>query len=156
MDPKLLTQNGWRAVVQKYKVKDNGLLRALADYENVDEKDHAEKLKAVAKVNQLAANLEKVKEVAANKPVMEYLDDVQDAADEEQRELAKAKITADKAEAIAKKQEAIEDKYEVKLWAMLQKIKGSRGLTYECVVSLSQPLGVNIAPKIMQMHKDQL
>ena len=156
MDSKLLTHAGWNTIVRKFNVKDNGLLRALADYQKLDDDDHAERLKAIAKVSQLAERLAKVKEVAANEDVVDYLDDAGKAADLEQQQIAKAKVTADQAEAIAKKEEALEDKYEIKLWAMLQKIRSTRGLAYECIVCLSQPLGVNVAPRITQQHKDQL
>src|SRR5690349_15459261 len=102
---KALTESGWKTVAGKNKVKDNGLQRALADYASTDEDDHTERLKGIARVNQLAAALQKAKDVAGNDAVTAYLDDVQDAADAEQREISKAKQTADKAEAIAKKQE---------------------------------------------------
>jgi hypothetical protein len=37
MDAKLLTQSGWKSISDKFKIKDNGLQRALAAYEKLDE-----------------------------------------------------------------------------------------------------------------------
>lgn len=85
MDSKFLTESGWKAVVLKFKVKDNGLQKALAIYEKLPEDKLPERLKALVSVSQLAANLKKVKEVAALKDVTEYLDDVVGAAEAERK-----------------------------------------------------------------------
>src|SRR5262245_16150366 len=104
-DPSL-TEAGWKAILNKNKdIKDNGLQRALAEYEKADEDDHDAKLAGIAKVDKLAAALQQNKNVAGNDDVVDYLDDVQNAAGAEQKEIAKAKTTADKAEALAEKQE---------------------------------------------------
>jgi len=124
MNNKALTESGWKAIVAKYKVKDNGLQRALADYARVDEDDHAEQLKAIARIDQVASALAKNKDVAASEDVVDYLEDVQNAAEAEEREITKAKVTADKSAALADKQDKQEDAYEAKLWAMLQKVGG--------------------------------
>jgi hypothetical protein len=99
MDPKLLTESGWKAVLQKAKIKDNGLQRALAAYEKVDEDEHDDCLKAIASVSQLAGALKKAKEVAAVPTAVKYLSELIGAADAEQREIAKAKAAAEKAAA---------------------------------------------------------
>src|SRR6266404_2969102 len=99
MDPRLLTESGWKAMAQKWKVKDNGLQRALATYEKLDEKEHAERLKAIGSVSQFAGALGKKPEVAAIPIVANYLEDVGGAAEYEQREITKAGVmTAKKAE----------------------------------------------------------
>jgi len=81
MDPKILTENGWKAVAQKSKIKDNGLQRALAAYERIDDDEHEDRLKAIATVNQLAGSLGRSKEVAAVPAVVNYLDDLLSAAE---------------------------------------------------------------------------
>jgi len=157
VNDKTLTESGWKAVAGKYKIKDNGLQRALAAYERADENDHAEQLAEIAKVNQLAAALKRSKDVAGNDDVIDYLDVIQDAADAEQKEIAKAKVTADKAEALAKKQEKEEDAYEAKLGAALQKLKGSQGLSYEFLVCDGlDGCAVILAPAIQAQQKQQL
>src|SRR3954462_8350035 len=157
MDSKALTESGWKSMAGKYKVKDNGLQRALANYEGTDEEDHSERLKGIAKVNQLAAALQKSKDLAGNDAVTDYLDAVQDAADAEQREIARSKQTATKAEAEAKKQEKEEDAYEAKLMAALQKLKSSSGLSFEFLVCDGpEQCAVIVAPAIGSPHKAQL
>ena len=46
MDPKLLTEDGWKAVALKAKIKDNSLQRALSVYEKVPDNKPADRLKA--------------------------------------------------------------------------------------------------------------
>src|SRR5436190_16422604 len=157
MNNKALTESGWKAIAGKYKIKDNGLHRALAEYEQADEDDHDAQLAGIAKVNKLAGALQKDKAVAGNDAAVDYLDDVQDAADAGQREIAKAKVTAEKAEAIADKKEKQEDAYEAKLWMTLQKLKGSRGLSFEFLVCEGPDgCGVILAPAIQAQHRQQL
>jgi hypothetical protein len=103
MDPKLLTENGWKAVASKFKVKDNGLQKALAAYEGADEGDHDARLKSIATVCQLATALKKAREVATLPEVAKYLASLAAAAEAEKNELTKAKALAAKADAIAQK-----------------------------------------------------
>jgi hypothetical protein len=154
---KALMENGWQSVVRKYKIKDNGLQRALGTYEDADEDDHAEQLKGIAKINQLAVALQRDRDIAGNKDVMDYLDDIQDAADAEQKEISKAKVTAARAEAAAEKQEKEEDVYKVKLLAALQKVRGSNGASFEFMVCDGpEQCAVIVAPAITTQHKQQL
>jgi len=158
MPDKALTEAGWKAILGKNKdIKDNGLQRALADYERADEDDHEAQLAGVAKVNKLAAALQQNKGVAGNDAIVDYLDDVQDAADAEQKEIAKAKVTADKAEALAEKQEKQENAFEAKLGATLQKLKSSHGVSYQFILC-EGPDGckVMVGPVIQAQHRQQL
>lgn len=114
--PKALTEAGWKSIVQKLKVKDNGLQRALATYEKLAEDKFTERLKAIGSVTQLATNLQKDKAVAAIKDADKYLDEVLSAAKgvpaeikAAQAEAAKAAATVAKQEAQAAKQAAEED-----------------------------------------------
>jgi len=157
MNNKALTESGWKAIVAKYKVKDNGLQRALADYARVDEDDHAEQLKAIARIDQVASALAKNKDVAASEDVVDYLEDVQNAAEAEEREITKAKVTADKSAALADKQDKQEDAYEAKLWAMLQKVKSGRGTSYGFLYCEGpERNAVILAPAIGAPHRQQL
>src|SRR5580765_3545296 len=103
MDPKLLTESGWKATASKYKIKDNGLQRALAAYEKLDDDEHDDRIEGIDSVSKLAGALKRAREVAAAPDVVEYLDDVIDAAESEKREITKAKAAADKAEAMTQK-----------------------------------------------------
>src|SRR5712664_24075 len=103
MDPKLLTENGWKAVALKLKIKDNGLLKALATYEDTEENKYDERLKRLATVSQLAIALKKSKELTDQPDAAKYLDNVADAAECAKGEVLKAKTLAQKkAEAEAK------------------------------------------------------
>lgn len=110
MDPKLLTENGWKTIAAKFKVKDNGLQRALASYEKLDDEAHDECLKVIASVSQLANTLKRAKEVAAAGPVLKYLNDLTSAADSEKNEVTKLKAAAAKAQADADKAQAAANK----------------------------------------------
>jgi hypothetical protein len=110
MDPKLLTENGWKTIVAKFKIKDNGLQRALATLEKLDENAHDDRLKAIAAISQLANTLKRAKDVAAAAPVVKYLGDVTGAADTQKNDVTKLKAVAMKAQADADKAKAAADK----------------------------------------------
>ena len=170
MDAKLLTENGWNAIGGKFKVKDNGLQKALAAYEKIEDDKHDERLKAVSLVAQLAGALKKVKEVALLPEVIKYLASVAAAAESEKSEIAKAKLLAAKTAAIGQKkaqaeakdqeqeEEEVEEEgaYEVKLMAVLKKLKGSKGLAYQFIVCDAKPMGLMVAKKITPQHRAQL
>jgi hypothetical protein len=171
MDSKLLTENGWKMIALKFKVKDNGLQRALAAYEKLDEQAHEERLKTIASVSQLAGTLKKVKEVAAVPEVVKYLANVADTAESQKSEIAKAKALAAKTEAMTQKkadaeakereqeeeQEAEEGDYHVKLLAAFQKLKGAKDVAYEFIVCDAKPhCGLMVAKRITPKHKEEL
>src|SRR5262245_21696295 len=93
MDAKLLTESGWKATAAKFKIKDNGLQKALALCENADEEDYDGQLKAMTTVNHLATQLKKAKEVAAAPVVAKYLADLANAAESQKSNLTKAKAS---------------------------------------------------------------
>ena len=105
MDPKLLTENGWKAIALKFKVKDNGLQKALTAYERLDETEHDLRLKGITSICQLAVALKKDKAVATLADVTKYLTSLVAAAEDEKGELAKAKALAAKTAAAAQKKE---------------------------------------------------
>lgn len=110
MDPKLLTENGWKSTAQKFKVKDTGLQRALAIYEKLPEDKYAERLKALAAVAQLATAMKRVKEVVPLRDVLKYLTDMFSATQSGQRDITQARTAAEKAEVLAVKTEAANQK----------------------------------------------
>jgi len=103
MADKLLTEAPWRTIAQKFKVKDNGLQKALAAYEKLDAKKHDDRLKALDSIIKLANDLKKVKEVAALAEVVQCLTDIAAAAVAEKAVVAKEKAAAATAAAAASK-----------------------------------------------------
>src|ERR1700716_94753 len=103
MDPKLLTESGLKAIFSKHKIKDNGLQKALAAYDKLEDDAHDECLEQLAQIGKLAATLKKAKEVAANKAVIEYLEDLLDAKDDEEKDVSKDQAAAAKTGAAKEK-----------------------------------------------------
>ena len=106
---KFLSDSGWKDVASKNKVKDNGLLKALADHKRLDAAKHDDVLESLDQILKLAAPLKKSKETAAAPAVAKFLAELSSAADAAMRDAAKAKAEAEKkskAEMDAKKQEA--------------------------------------------------
>src|SRR6267378_2061647 len=94
MDPKLLTENGWKSLALRFRIKDNRLQDALWAYEQVDEQHYDTRLKMVAGLSHLAWVLKNTKEIGGIRPVGRYLDDLVSAADAKHRELASTKAVA--------------------------------------------------------------
>jgi len=169
MDSKLLTESGWRTKASEFKIRDGAnLQRALSGYEKLPEDKYAERLKAISSVCALAEKLATVKEVAARQEVVDYLEDVVSAAEEEQRDISKSKSLAEKtakAEALAqkkeeaeeKKREETEGKYEARLMAAFQKLKSGGDVSYEFIVCDAKPYcGLMVAKRITSQHKEEL
>jgi hypothetical protein len=107
---KVLNQSAWKDVLAKNKtVKDNGLLKVLAEIAKLEDDDHEEAQAVLGEVQKLVAQLKKAKEVAAAPAVAKFLTELSGAADTAQRDVAKAKAEADKA---AKAEAAAEKKAE--------------------------------------------
>ena len=167
MDPKLLTEAGWKAIVSKFKVKDNGLLRALAVYEKLDDDEYGERQKALVSVGQLSEKLQDDDAVAGAPEVVKYLDKLSDTVEAQKRLVQQEKVAAEKAakadalaakseSAEAKKQEELEGKYESMLLAALQKVKGASD-GFEFIVCDGKPhCAVMLAKAISTQHKTQL
>jgi len=182
MNPKTLTETGWKAILTKNKIRDNGLQKALAAYQDLDEDDHDERLKGIALVAKLAGQLKRIKEVAENKDVIKYLnelEDAADAADAEERDVAKEKAATAKTEAANQKKAQAEERQRQKdeaeeededgedeeicadyaegLLTALKKLKSMRGKTMEFIVCDARPFcGLMIAKRITAKHKAQL
>ncbi|HEU0050060.1 MAG TPA: hypothetical protein VFQ43_20895, partial [Nitrososphaera sp.] len=177
----MVTEQAWKTTAVKCKIKDNGLQRALASYEKLGEHQHDDRLKAVSSIGQLAGTLKKAKEVTAAPDVLKYLTQLVAALELEEREIVKAKLLADKneamtarkAEADAKKRKEEEDQedeeeaeeeeeeglgvYPVRLMAAFQKLKGAKDLAFEFIVCDAKPhCGLMVAKRITPKHKEEL
>jgi hypothetical protein len=167
----MLSANGWKGIATKNKLKDNGLQKALAAYENLEDGQHDARFKAITSVAQFAATLKKAKEISNLPDVVKYLANVVGAAEAEKGEIAKAKAIADKAQIEAKKHEAqakqgsekADDEqeeqgdYKTKLLAAFQKLKGAKELAFQFIVCDAKPhAAIMIAKRIDPKHKEEL
>jgi peptidoglycan hydrolase-like protein with peptidoglycan-binding domain len=91
---KFLSDVGWKDIAAKNNVKDNGLLKKLADFKRVGEDKHDDAVKLLDEALKLASQLKKDKKTAP--AAGKYLDELTTAAETAARELAKAKAEADK------------------------------------------------------------
>ena len=165
MPDKFLTEDGWKPLVAKFKLKDKELQKALFMYEAQLDDDFEFRLKYLGKIGTLAANLKKDKDVSGNAEVVKYLTNVLGAIEVEKRDIAKAKAVAAKApkkaeEAGSGKEDEEEEEagdYQAKLFAAFQKLKGSKDVVYEFIVCDAKPFcGVMIAKKITPKHREEL
>lgn len=180
LDPK-----AWLTIASKFKIKDNGLQKALTTYDKLEDDAHDECLKTIASVSQLAKTLKTSKEVAAAPEAAKYLTNVLSAAEAEKNEVLKAKVAAGKAQAAADKAKEMADKaqaaadkakaavdkgqedenedeeeagdYKAKLLSAFQKVKNAKDQVYQFIVCDTKPHpGLMIAKKISASHKDEL
>ena len=94
---KLLNESAWKDVLTKNKgVKDNGLLKTLADIKKLGDDDHDDAQQILDQIQKLAAQLKKSKEIAAVPAVGKFLAELAGAADTAVRDVGKAKAEADK------------------------------------------------------------
>jgi len=108
---KLLSDAPWKDVLAKNKtIKDNGLMKSLAEIKKLGDNDYDAAQKLLDEVVKLASQLKKSKEVSASKDVTKFLVELTGAAETAMRDVAKDKAEAQKegkakAEADAKKRE---------------------------------------------------
>jgi hypothetical protein len=94
---KVLNDSAWKDVLAKNKgIKDNGLLKTLAEIKKLDDDDHDAALKALEQVDKLVTQLKKSKEVAAAPEVGKFLSELAGATQTAERDVAKDKADADK------------------------------------------------------------
>lgn len=166
MNARLLTESGWKAVLSKHKIRDNGLQRALAAYEDVEEEEHDNRLEAIALVTRLSGQLKRVRDVAANSEVIDYLEELEGAAETEERDVTREKAAAAKAEAANQRRNEAEDAedddesvgdYKECLLLAFRKLKSMRGQVMQFIVCDARPFcGIMIAKRITPKHKQQL
>jgi hypothetical protein len=117
---KFLSDSGWKEIAAKNNVKDNGLLKKLADFKKVGDDQHDEGLKVLDEALKLATQLKRDKKTAP--AAGKYLDELTAAAEAATRELGKAKLVADKAaksKAEAEKKPEEDDEEEVEASELL-------------------------------------
>ncbi|MBC7939913.1 MAG: hypothetical protein H7Z19_09160, partial [Chitinophagaceae bacterium] len=94
---KVLTDSAWKDVLAKNKgVKDNGLLKSLAEIKRLGDDDHDDAHGLLDQIQKLATQLKKSKEIAAAPAVGKFLAELTGAADTAVRDVAKAKLDAEK------------------------------------------------------------
>ena len=93
---KYLTESGWKAMIaqSKGKVKDNGILRALATYAKLPPEKYDERIKALSQVFKLGLALSNTKVKIGIPAVEEYLSEMLGAAVKEQEEIEKEQKAA--------------------------------------------------------------
>lgn len=180
MDAKLLTENGWKNISVKFKIKNSDLQKALAEYDKLDDDAHDDLIVCVAEIKQQALVFKKSKEAAAAPAVVKYLTDMVSAAEAEHRDVCKEKAQAEKdaaaqkkADVEAKKHQDAEDnddeeeeeqeeeeednEYHVALMTAFQKLKSAKDVAYQFIVCDAKPHpGLMLAKKITSKHKAQL
>jgi hypothetical protein len=154
---KYLTESGWKAVVLKFKVADNGLQKALAGYEKLPADRHKERLEALASVDALGGKLktllaEGIKTAKAHKAkpeveknldaAIDYLTQVLEASKAERKQLdaqlTKAASEAAKATAkTAAAQPAMIDR----LAAAAETVSGAPGNRLRKVMAIAKKAG---------------
>lgn len=137
-----------------------------------------ERLEGIAQVGKLAAALKKGKEVAANRAVVDYLEDLVAAADNKEKELSKAKAVAGKMEAANQKKTTQKEKaekeedeaddsdedeeeeeggYADRLLTAFKKVKTLNGKPLAFIVCDARPFpNIIIAKRITSKHKQEL
>ena len=181
MDPKILTEGGLKALLSKHKVKDNGLQKALAAYDKLDDDAHDDCLETIAQIGKLAASLKKAKDAAANKAIVDYLEDLMDASDKEEKDVAKAKAESKKTDAADQKkkekedaekekkekkdgeedeeeeEEELEGEYGDRLLTAFKKLKTMNGTPMKFVVCDARPfVGLAIGKRVGTKQKEEL
>jgi hypothetical protein len=98
INSKVLTESAWKDVLAKNKgVKDNGLLKTLAEIKKLGDDDHDDAQDILDQIQKLAAQLKKNKDIAAVPAVGKFLNELSGAADTAVRDVAKSKAEAGKA-----------------------------------------------------------
>ena len=93
---KFLSDSGWKDITAKNKIKDNGLLKVLAEFKRLGDDKHDDALQSLDEMLKLATQLKKAKEVGANATVNKYMAELVDAAESQRRLVASAKAEAGK------------------------------------------------------------
>ena len=95
---KFLIDSAWKDILAKNKaVKDNGLLKSLAEIKKLGDDDHDDAQSILDQIQKLAGQLKKSREIAAIPVVGKFLAELTSAAESAVRDTAKAKAEADKA-----------------------------------------------------------
>src|SRR5262249_23820499 len=110
IDPKILTERNFKEALAKLKFKDNGIQKALAAYDDLEDNDYDACVKVMTTANQCATSLKRAKDVAGVPAALKHINDLLLAIQTELKDLAKAKAEDAKADAQAAKVEAATQK----------------------------------------------
>src|SRR5690349_17507787 len=156
---KHLSESNWKNLAAKYKVSDNGLSKSLAECsKGADKDDYDGVVKSLTQASEYAGKLRTSKEVASNRDVCSYLDNMK-----REVEKARAGVLAEKkkaSEAEAEEQKDATDEAKLlkqigsELATGLQKAKSAECSLLMC---LAKPYcGVMVASRITPTHKTWL
>lgn len=167
---KFLSDSAWKDLAAKNKVKDNGLLKMLAEHKRLDEGEHDEVLGSLDEILKLAAQLKKAKDAAAASSVVKYLTELVDTVETERRNVTKARAEAaaqskkqQQEQKAAKDDDEEEDVDEAgdsleKLGRLLKSLKTSKA-PYYFLVCDARPFGMVLSKKSIKSsakHKKEL
>ena len=183
MPATVFSEGGWREIMRRHEVEDNGLQRAIAAYNRIEEEEFDDRLAGVAEVIRLVAALRRDREVVSNSAVVRYLTQLAAAAETEKRDIAReqaeaaraqaqqAKIQAQAERARARREEEEEDHeedgeedeeddgagYRERILQILNKLKGSRDLVFQALICDAKPrFALMLARRIGAPHRQQL
>src|ERR1051326_8366790 len=97
MNPKILDPDAWKVLVKRLNLEDNGLLKALTLLDGLAADKHADRIKVLKAINDLAQKMKKSKEVIDSRDAAKYV--VSMIAESE----AEARAEAEQAKSAAEK-----------------------------------------------------
>jgi hypothetical protein len=158
MAEKHLGESGWKAVILRPKLRDEGLSKALAAYEKLGDKGPVDaRLAALDDVARIAQKLRKDKAFDRVKDVASWLD-------ETLKEAAKARQTLEaQQKSVRKQEEEAEEEEEIgdlatRLLAGLNRVRNGKGsVSLPFVACVATPVyGLMVAKRITPKHKAEL
>lgn len=173
INSKLLIDTSWKDMLSKNKaVKDNGLLKSLAEIKRLGDDDHDAAQRLLDEIVKLSALLRKSKEAAAVPAVTKFLSEMASAAEAASKDAAKSKAEAEKkekSEAEAKKreeakkgdadgeeEEAISDLLTTKMVPLLRDVNKGDHTMHVLVASAGKNVAVLVSRKLISPAKRKL
>jgi len=97
VNPKFLDPNAWKAAAKKFNLEDNGLLKALTALDGLGEDKHADRIKVLKTIDELAEKMKKSPGVLASRDATKYIISIITETEAEARaEAAAAKLASEK------------------------------------------------------------
>ncbi len=152
---KRLSEPAWKSMTVKHKVRDNGLAKALSECaKQAVSEEYDGVLKSLVHVTDLAAKLRKEKEIALNRDLCAYLDEIAKEVGKARTAVAAEQKDADEAEAEEAESDAeakLTQALRVQILAGLQKAKAVECSVLVCVAT--PVYAVMVAQSITAKHK---